>query len=102
MFSTIAHAPALTALDRAIDGERPAHAYVFVGPEGVGKATAAREFAAALNCSAGVSERPCGVCRSCRDTLAGTHPDVELVAPGGLCDESEHKNHDDSRDLRIC
>src|SRR5690349_4818190 len=99
MFSTIAHAPTLTALQRALDGERPAHAYVFVGPEGVGKATAALEFASALNCTADLAQRPCGVCRSCRDTLAGTHPDVELLAPGGLCDESDHKDHADSRDL---
>ena len=102
MFSTIAYAPALTALDRAIEGERPAHAYVFAGPEGVGKAEAALEFAAALNCTAERTQRPCRVCRSCRDTFATAHPDVELVAPGGLCDESDHKDHADSRDLRIC
>ena len=40
--------------------------------------------------------------RNCRDTLAGRHPDVELVAPGGICDEPDHRDHADSRDLRIC
>ena len=100
MFTTIAHAPALTALQRAIESGRPAHAYLFTGPEGVGKATAALEFAAALNCES--EDKPCGSCRPCRDTLANRHPDVEFVAPGGICDESDHRDHADSRDLRIC
>ena len=100
MFTTIGHAPALAALQRAIESGRPAHAYVFTGPEGVGKATAALEFAAALNCEA--NDKPCGDCRPCRDTLANRHPDVESIAPGGLCDEPDHRDHADSRDLRIC
>jgi DNA polymerase-3 subunit delta' len=100
MWTTIGHAPALATLQRAIESGRPAHAYVFTGPEGVGKATAALEFAAALNCIE--ADKPCGVCRACRDTLAGRHTDVELVAPGGICDEPDHRDHADSRDLRIC
>lgn len=91
---------ALESIERAVLSDSPAHAYLFCGPESVGKLHAAFEFAAALNCREDV--RPCGVCRSCADTLAGRHPDVELVAPRGLCDESEHKDHADSRDLRIC
>jgi DNA polymerase-3 subunit delta' len=100
VFSIIAHSAALTALQRAIESGTPAHAYVFTGPEGVGKATAALEFAAALKCEA--DDKPCGVCRPCRDTLARRHPDVELVEPGGLCDEPDHRDHADSRDVRIC
>ena len=100
MWSTIGHEPALTRLQRAIESGRPAHAYVFAGPEGVGKAAAALEFAAALNCTG--DAKPCGECRSCRDTVAGRHPDVEMVAPVGLCDEPDHRDHADSRDLRIC
>ena len=99
-WTTIGNDAALAALQRAVESGRPAHAYVFTGPEGVGKAHAALEFAAALNCAYG--PKPCGVCRACRDTLAGHHTDVEMVAPGGLCDEPEHKDHADSRDLRIC
>jgi DNA polymerase-3 subunit delta' len=84
-----------------VDGE-PAHAYLFTGPPGVGKLTAAREFAAALNCDNDV--KPCGECRSCRDTLESDrhHPDIEIVAAAGLCDESEHGIHEGSRDIRIC
>jgi DNA polymerase-3 subunit delta' len=101
MWSLIAHESVLSALQRALESERPAHAYVFTGAAGLGKLTAALEFAAALNCTSD-DEKPCGVCRDCRDTLAGQHPDVELVAPGGICDEPDHKDHGESRDLRIC
>ena len=100
MWSIIGHTEALAALERALVSERPPHAWLFAGPEGVGKAAVALEFAAALNCTS--PEKPCGECRSCRDTLAGRHTDVELVAPGGICDEPEHREHADSRDLRIC
>ncbi len=100
MWSIIGHAPALAALERALVSERPPHAWLFSGPEGVGKREAALEFAAALNCAG--ATRPCGECRDCRATLAGRHPDVELVAPAGICDEPDHRDHGDSRDLRIC
>src|SRR5690606_6779975 len=122
MWSIIGHASALAALDRALESERPPHAWIFSGPEGVGKAAVALEFAAALNCTGiqepalgtpalldvepetpqGARSRPCDECRNCRDTLAGRHPDVELVAPGGMCDEADHKEKPDSRDLGIC
>ena len=100
MWSIIGHSEALKALDRALASARPPHAWVFSGPEGIGKAAVALEFAAALNCTS--AEKPCGECRNCRDTLAGRHTDVEIVAPGGICDEPDHRDHADSRDLRIC
>jgi DNA polymerase-3 subunit delta' len=100
MWSIIGHTDAVAALERALASERPPHAWLFAGPEGVGKAAVALEFAAALNCTS--DQRPCGECRSCRDTLAGRHTDVELVAPGGICDEPDHREHTESRDLRIC
>ena len=102
MWSIIGHATALAALQRALDSAQPAHAWLFSGPEGTGKRTAALEFAAALNCTSANRDRPCGECRACRDTLAGHHVDVEIVAPGGLCDEPDHKDHADSREVRIC
>jgi DNA polymerase-3 subunit delta' len=96
----IGHDMPLAALKRALTSERMPHAWLFSGPEGVGKLTAALDFAAALNCTS--EEKPCGECQTCRATLAGNHPDVEIVAPGGICDEPEHRDHSDSRDLRIC
>jgi DNA polymerase-3 subunit delta' len=84
------------------DESRLSHAYLFVGPERVGRATTARRFAQALNCEA--EQRPCGSCRSCRLIAEDKHADVEFVGVGGLCDEPEHRDHsaDGSRDIRIC
>jgi DNA polymerase-3 subunit delta' len=59
----------------------PAHAYLFVGPEGVGKGTVARAFAALLVCPAGGVHD--GECSSCRRAAAGNHPDVNIVEPEG-------------------
>ena len=52
------------------------HAWLVTGPPGSGRSTAARAFAAALQCPDG----GCGVCHECRTVLGGTHPDVALVA----------------------
>jgi DNA polymerase III subunit delta' len=57
----------------------PRHAYVFAGPEGSGKALAARAFTAALLCADG----GCGECRDCRLALEDRHPNVVLVEPEG-------------------
>jgi DNA polymerase-3 subunit delta' len=100
MWSIIGHSNAVAALERALSTERPPHAWLFTGPEGIGKLATAVEFAAALNCAA--EAKPCGECQPCRSTLSGNHPDVEIVAPGGICDEPDHRDHPDSRDLRIC
>ncbi|MBW3668703.1 MAG: hypothetical protein KY443_05765 [Actinobacteria bacterium] len=53
---------------------KPVHAYLFVGPPGVGKHAAARSFAAALLCQAG--DGGCGACAECTRALNGVHPDV--------------------------
>jgi DNA polymerase III subunit delta' len=100
MWNVIGHDLALEAMERALRSDRMPHAWLFTGAESVGKLTAALDFAAALNCMS--DSKPCGECQPCRTTLAANHPDVELVAPGGICDELEHKDHSESRDLRIC
>jgi DNA polymerase-3 subunit delta' len=51
------------------------HAWLFTGPPGSGRSTAARAFAAALQCPLG----GCGDCTACHTVLAGSHPDVEVV-----------------------
>ncbi|MEV6583477.1 DNA polymerase III subunit delta' [Streptomyces sp. NPDC051582] len=59
------------------------HAWLFTGPPGSGRATAARAFAAALQCTspdrALGGEPGCGFCDGCHTTLIGTHADVEIV-----------------------
>ncbi len=55
----------LKALINALDHDRLHHAYLFTGTRGVGKTTIARILAKCLNCEAGVSSEPCGVCSAC-------------------------------------
>lgn len=56
------------------------HAWLFTGPPGSGRSTAAVCFASALACAAG----GCGTCATCRQVPSGAHPDVEVVRPEGL------------------
>ncbi len=78
----IGQARPVTVLKNAIRRGRVAHAYLFHGPEGVGKSTAARLFAQALNCER-IEESgdgdACGECRSCLLAARGSHPDVRMV-----------------------
>jgi len=76
---------AVNILKKSIENNRCAHAYLFAGPDGVGKRTTAIAFAKALNCRSSCSDG-CGRCDSCRKIEKGTHPDVELISAreGGL------------------
>jgi DNA polymerase III subunit delta' len=80
VFADLAGQEAVVAqLQRAVAG-KTTHAWLFTGPPGSGRSTAARAFAAALLCEFG----GCGVCPSCRQVRAGTHADLLLVRPDGL------------------
>ena len=68
---------AQSALERGLANGRAAHAYLFVGPERVGKHTLALKLAQALNCED--DERPCGECNTCRRIAGGIHADVQTV-----------------------
>ena len=69
---------ALRFLRRALETDRVAHAYAFVGPSGVGRKLTALAFAKCLLCNEG---RGCGACPACRRVAALTHPDLHLIEP---------------------
>jgi len=56
------------------------HAYLYIGPQQVGKSTLARAFVQALFCEKS-STQPCGDCRSCRLLQHGNHPDFRVIQP---------------------
>jgi len=72
---------AIHVLRESLATERVSQAYLFHGPQGAGKTTAALAFAAALNCEAAPAERPCGHCLPCRKTAGFNHPDVFFLMP---------------------
>jgi len=88
------------ALRGAVAGSRVAHGYLFAGPRGVGKTTAARILAMALNCerrgAAGApAGEPCGECDSCTRVWTGA-ANLDVVE----LDAASNRGVDDARDLR--
>jgi len=72
---------ALFFLKGAIKSGKVAHAYLFIGPEGVGKRLAALNFAKALNCPRNTVDSSCDECVSCSKMDSGNHPDLFLLKP---------------------
>ena len=82
------------ALTRAIESDRVGHAYLFTGARGVGKTSAARILAKALNCDRGTSATPCNECELCQSVNAGSDVDVIEI------DGASNNGVDDIRQLR--
>jgi len=74
------HATQLATLTQALEQDRLHHAYVFIGPEGIGKRTLALCLAKAIHCAESAHDF-CGACASCVKIENRNHPDVRLIEP---------------------
>jgi DNA polymerase III subunit delta' len=79
----LGHEKAKSLLQGAVAQKKLGHAYLFRGPDGVGKKTAAQMFAAFLNCKSPQEGNACCRCTSCRKYISGNHPDLIHIAPEG-------------------
>ncbi len=84
----------IRTLKRQILAKRIAHAYLFCGPRGTGKTSAAKVFSRAINCLDESSPEPCGICESCVALQRENSMDVMEI------DAASNNGVDEIRDLR--
>lgn len=81
--SLLGHEKPKALLREAVAKNKMGHAYLFRGPDGVGKKRTALTLAAYINCKSPLDGDSCGRCTTCRKYFSGNHPDLILVEPDG-------------------
>jgi len=85
LWDIVGHDHTINTLRRALASQRVRHAYLFTGPQHIGKTLLARRFAQTLLCTGGPDPlhaplNPCQTCLSCRKVLHDNHPDIHYIA----------------------
>jgi DNA polymerase-3 subunit delta' len=84
MWQVIGQTRAVSLLKHSLEAGTLSHAYLFTGPQHIGKMTLAQHLAQALNCQE--EDKPCLACDSCKKIAAGKHSDVQVI---GLAQDEE-------------
>ena len=84
-WNIVGHEHAIDLLRRTLAAQQVRHAYLFTGPEHIGKTLLAHRFAQTLLCTGGSDLHvapldACNTCLSCRKVLHGNHPDLHIIS----------------------